>query len=119
MSRVAGEVLQQARHLVLDLSGVSAMDSAGIGELALLQTWAERKSVNVKYAGATPLVRRLLELTNLDSVLEVASIAGCGVGFISRGADLRRLLKLGEFPIKEQSSLCSFSFMSSIFDLSR
>jgi anti-sigma B factor antagonist len=71
LSRVAGEVLQQARHLVLDLSGVSAMDSAGIGELALLQTWAERKSVNVKYAGATPLVRRLLELTNLNSVLEV------------------------------------------------
>src|SRR6202162_2287057 len=31
LSRVAGEVLQQARTLVLDLSGVSSMDSAGIG----------------------------------------------------------------------------------------
>ena len=35
LSRVAGEVLHQGSKLVLDLSGVSSMDSAGIGELAL------------------------------------------------------------------------------------
>ena len=71
LSQVVGEVLQQAQKLVLDLSGVSSIDSAGIGELALLQTWAQRKSVNLKCAGANPLVSTLLELTNLDSVLEV------------------------------------------------
>ena len=71
LSRVAGEVLQQARKLVLDLSGVSSMDSAGIGELALLQTWAQANHVSMKCAGPNPLVSTLLELTNLDSVLEV------------------------------------------------
>jgi anti-sigma B factor antagonist len=71
LSRVVGEVLQQARKLVLDLSGVSSMDSAGIGELALLQSWAQGRNVNLKYAGANSLVSTLLELTNLDSVLEV------------------------------------------------
>jgi len=71
LSRVAGEVLQQARKLVLDLSGVSSMDSAGIGELALLHTWAQANNVSMKCAGPTPLVSTLLELTNLDSVLEV------------------------------------------------
>ena len=71
LSRVAGEVLQQARKLVLDLSGVSSMDSAGIGELALLQTWAQANNVSMKCAGPNPLVSTLLELTNLDSVLEV------------------------------------------------
>ncbi len=71
LSRVVGEALQEARKLVLDLSGVSSMDSAGIGELALLQTWAQRKNVNLKCAGPNPLVRTLLDLTNLDSVLEV------------------------------------------------
>jgi anti-anti-sigma factor len=71
LSQVVGEVLQQAQKLVLDLSGVSSMDSAGIGELALLQTWAQGKNVNLKCAGANPLVSTLLELTNLDSVLEV------------------------------------------------
>jgi anti-sigma B factor antagonist len=71
LSRVVGEVLQQARKLVLDLSGVSSIDSAGIGELALLQSWAQRRNVNLKCAGANSLVSTLLELTNLDSVLEV------------------------------------------------
>ena len=57
-----------ARH-VADLAG--AMDSAGIGELALLQTWAQERKADLKCAGANPVVRTLLDLTNLDSVLEV------------------------------------------------
>ena len=71
LSRVAGEALQDGSKLVLDLSGVSAMDSAGIGELALLQTWAQERNANLKCAGANDLVRTLLDLTNLDSVVEV------------------------------------------------
>jgi anti-anti-sigma factor len=71
LARVAGEVLQQARKLVLDLSGVSSIDSAGIGELALLQSWAQGRHGELKLAGASPLVAELLELTNLDSVMEV------------------------------------------------
>src|ERR1700693_5045489 len=71
LSRVVGEALLQARKLVLDLSGVSSMDSAGIGELALLQSWAQGQNVSLKSAGPSPLVRTLLDLTNLDSVLHV------------------------------------------------
>jgi anti-sigma B factor antagonist len=71
LSRVVGEVLQSERKVVLDLSGVSAMDSAGIGELALLHSWAQGSNANLKCAGPTPIVKTLLDLTNLDSVLEV------------------------------------------------
>jgi anti-sigma B factor antagonist len=71
LSRVVGEVLQQGRKLVLDFTGVSSMDSAGIGELALLQTWAQNRKASLKCAGANALVSTLLELTNLDSVVEV------------------------------------------------
>jgi anti-sigma B factor antagonist len=71
LSRLVGEVLQHAGKLVLDLSGVNSMDSAGIGELALLQTWAQERDAELKCAGANPLVRSLLDLTNLDSVVEV------------------------------------------------
>ena len=69
--RVVGEVLQHARKLVLDLTGVTSMDSAGIGELALLQTWAQKENVAFKCAGANSLVQNLLKLTNLDSMLDV------------------------------------------------
>lgn len=71
LARVVGEVLQQARKVVLDLSGVGSIDSAGIGDLALLYTWAQGKNVNLKCAGANDLVTTLLELTNLDTVLEM------------------------------------------------
>jgi anti-anti-sigma factor len=71
LSRVVGEVMQQTGNVVLDLTGVTSMDSAGIGELALLQTWAQEKNASLKCAGANSLVRTLLDLTNLDSVIEV------------------------------------------------
>jgi len=71
LSRVVGEVLQHAGRVVLDLSAVTTMDSAGIGELALLQTWAQERNVTLKCAAPTPVVRTLLDLTNLDTVLEV------------------------------------------------
>lgn len=71
LSRLVGEILKDGSKLVLELSGVSAMDSAGIGELALLQTWAQERNAEVKCAGANSVVRTLLDLTNLDSVLEV------------------------------------------------
>lgn len=71
LSRVVGESLQHASKVVLDLSGVSSMDSAGIGELALAQTWAQAKKVELKCAGPNSLVSNLLDLTNLDRVIDV------------------------------------------------
>ena len=71
LSRVVGEVLHAGSKLVLDLTGVSAMDSAGIGDLALLQTWAQERKGDLKCAGANETVCALLELTKLDSVLDL------------------------------------------------
>ena len=71
LSRVAGEAMQRGSRIVLDLSGVSSMDSAGIGELAHLQCWAQVENVSLKCAAANHLVSTLLELTNLSSVLEI------------------------------------------------
>jgi anti-sigma B factor antagonist len=71
LSRVVGGLLPHSNKLVLDLSGVTSIDSAGIGELALLQTSAQNQNTAFKCAGANVLVRSLLELTNLDSVLDL------------------------------------------------
>lgn len=71
LSRLAGDVMQHARKVILDLSGVTSIDSAGIGELALLYTIAQARNVELKCAGPNSLVRTLLELTNLDTVLEI------------------------------------------------
>jgi anti-anti-sigma factor len=71
LSRLVADVLPCVRKLVLDLSGVTAMDSAGIGDLALLHTWAAAKNVTFKCAGPNSMVRTLLDLTNLDTVLDI------------------------------------------------
>jgi anti-anti-sigma factor len=73
LSRVVGEVLQRTNAIVLDLSEVSGMDGAGLGELARLQSRAidGDSGRSVKYAGPNALVRDLLGLTRLDRVLEV------------------------------------------------
>lgn len=68
---VAGEALERTSGIVLDLSGVTGVDGAGLGKLALLQTCAMGKNVGLKFAAPNPLVRHLLGLTNLDRVLEV------------------------------------------------
>jgi anti-sigma B factor antagonist len=71
LSRLVEEFLQDGGKLVLDLSGVSSIDSAGIGELVLLHTLAQSQRAEMKYAGPNPFVRNLLGLTNVDSVLEI------------------------------------------------
>jgi anti-anti-sigma factor len=71
LSRLVGDILQNGGKVVLDLSGVSSIDSAGIGELAFLYTCARSQHADLKCASPTPLVRELLDLTNLDSVLEI------------------------------------------------
>jgi anti-sigma B factor antagonist len=71
LARVVSEMLADGGKVVLDLSGVSSIDSAGIGELAFLHTWARAQNADLKFASPTPFVRDLLGLTNLDSVLDI------------------------------------------------
>lgn len=73
LSHLVGEILDQNSRIVLDLSGVTKIDSAGIGKLVLLQNRAQDKNVSLKCASPNPVVRRLLDLTNVDSVLDVHS----------------------------------------------
>jgi anti-sigma B factor antagonist len=71
LSQVVGEVLENGSKVVLDLSGVTSIDSAGIGELVFLHTHAQSQKAELKCASPSPLVRELLDLTNLASVFEI------------------------------------------------
>ena len=58
------------RHLVADLSGVPALDSAGIRALVRGHTTAQRVGGTLRLAAARPDVRRVLELAHLASVFD-------------------------------------------------
>jgi anti-sigma B factor antagonist len=76
LSRMVADVVKSTNKVVLDLGGVSSIDSAGIGELAFLHSWSQSRNVSLKCACPSPLVRDLLGLTNLDQVLDLHSSLG-------------------------------------------
>jgi anti-anti-sigma factor len=71
LSKEVADSLRLSRHLVLDLSGVELIDSAGLGELVMLLLWAQASGVSIRLAAPRPIVRQSLDLTNLTSVFEI------------------------------------------------
>jgi anti-sigma B factor antagonist len=73
LSRLVNEGLYNGGKVILDLSGVTSIDSAGIGELVFLYTRARSQKADLKVASPTALVSELLDLTNVSSILEIHS----------------------------------------------
>lgn len=71
LSALVAEVLPTARRMIVDLSGVESIDSAGLGELVLTHLWAEAAGFELKFAGPRKSVRQLFELTNLVSIFDL------------------------------------------------
>lgn len=67
--KIAG-LLPQARQIIVELSGLEVIDSAGLGELVVVHMWAKASGCSLKLAGANSRVQELFELTNLVSVFE-------------------------------------------------
>ncbi len=57
-------------NLLVDLRGVNFLDSSGLGALVRAMTNSQKEGGQTKLLGAGPQVRRLLEMTKLDSVFE-------------------------------------------------
>jgi anti-sigma B factor antagonist len=71
LSRLVGQIIANRGKVLLDLSGVSFIDGAGMGELVLLHTWAQSRNAELKCASPSRFVRELFDLTNLNSVLDI------------------------------------------------
>jgi anti-anti-sigma factor len=69
-SQIAIDLLRKRNHLVLELSRVRAVDSAGIGELVLVHMQAQACECAVRIVAPTSGVQNLLELTNVASLFE-------------------------------------------------
>ena len=70
LKKVADDVVANGRaRIVVDLSGVSFMDSSGLGALIGGLKSARQASGDLRIAGATEQVLAVLQLTNLDRIL--------------------------------------------------
>jgi len=65
-------LLEEGRvFLLVDLEGVRFLDSSGLGALVRALTNAQKEGGQTKLLHAGPQIRKLLEMTRLDSVFEI------------------------------------------------
>jgi anti-anti-sigma factor len=67
--RVSSITSQPAQRLIVDLTGLRFMDSAGIAVLI----GAAEKASGVSLRNPSPIIRRVLEATGLSGVLSIES----------------------------------------------
>jgi anti-anti-sigma factor len=84
LSHAVAAALQQSKHIILELQGVTAIDSGGMGELVALHMWAQGYGATLKLSGLSSRLLYLLELTNLTAVFEIfptqeAAMTACRV----------------------------------------
>lgn len=68
---IVADILALTRRLVVDLTHVDRIDSAGLGELVTLHMWAAGMGHSIAFVCPINRVRELLELTNLTSLFDV------------------------------------------------
>ena len=62
-----------ARHVILEISGVPAVDAGGIGEFILAFNTVRRRNGRLLLAAPTARVARVLAITRVDTVISVRS----------------------------------------------
>lgn len=60
---------EASASLIIDLSGVPYMDSAGLGSILGLFASAQRKQTSFAVAGASDRIRTLFQVTHVEDVL--------------------------------------------------
>jgi anti-anti-sigma factor len=71
--RKAVRSLSDVSAVILDLARVTAVDAGGLGVMLELRQQAELKGIRFELMNVTQWVRRVLEVTRLDSVFQITS----------------------------------------------
>src|SRR5438046_2432241 len=74
---------ENKKQLVLDLSGVSYMDSAGVGELVSVYTSVKNRGGELKLACLTKKIKDLLQITQLMTIFDTFESTPEAVGSFS------------------------------------
>ena len=80
------EAQSKASAVILDLARVTTIDAGGLGAMLAMREQLESKGIRFELMNVTSLVRKVLEITRLDSVFQITS----GVEFFPSGLRSRR-----------------------------
>lgn len=71
-SAVTERIADKPARVIVELGGVSYMDSSGVGTLVYLKREAERAGCRLVLAGLQPRVRAVFEIAQLDRFFTIA-----------------------------------------------
>ena len=77
ITRLLGE---EKKQLVLDLGGISYMDSAGVGELVSVYTSVKNRGGELKLSCLTKKIKDLLQITQLMTIFDTYETTQEAVG---------------------------------------
>jgi len=80
LRHVIKEELSESNRIVLDLGGITHIDSTGLGALAGLHTSARKAGGNIKLANVRPHLYDVLGVTKLLTIFELFSTAEDAAG---------------------------------------
>ena len=80
------QVLSKAPQLVLNLSGVTYIDSGGLGTLVGVYSSARASGADIKLTGLGQRLRDVLQITKLATVFEVFDTEQEALTALGRGA---------------------------------
>lgn len=88
---VLGETIRELtkkgqKKIVLDLEGVTYVDSSGVGQLVGALTTARNQGGTVKLLAPTKQVRELLKIVKLDTVFDIHEYEAAAIRSFSHGA---------------------------------
>ena len=74
LRRAVRDILDEPKvsGLILHVSGLSATDSSGLGELTVVYSFASRRKCPLLLVGVSPTLSSILEMTHLDGLLPQA-----------------------------------------------
>ena len=74
LRRAVRDILESAKisGLVLQVSGLTATDSSGLGELTVVYSVLSKRKCPLLLVGVSPTLRNMLEMTHLDGLLPAA-----------------------------------------------
>jgi anti-anti-sigma factor len=55
--------------LIIEVSEVTSVDSAGLGELTIVYNFANRQRLGLRLVGTTPSLLKMLDMTRLEELL--------------------------------------------------
>lgn len=87
LTEIVRELAKKGRkNVLLNLAGVTYVDSCGVGQLVGAMTSARRQGVSIKLLRPNGQVLHLLKMSRLDTVFDISEDEATAVASFTRGA---------------------------------